>query len=440
MTVVDQVTMFDADPAQDDETPIWEQYLLQRGTEDERRTCPRGTYEAMLLEVRIVRRKDGGFLLRMVSRTVGLGVFLVTWRGLSTDFSDPFDLTEVEVRSLRKFAAGMGVPVPAPAREIVEALQKLVGEQVEAKVSHSPVGIQASLSRPLAPTSTALRVAGRVLMVDGQLMDANGELLDVEGKARIAHEAHALVLEGQQLARRGLATAAAGCHALHASEGWRALGFETLSEYLAQPEVEFSRSEFYRLCAIHQAYVLDGGLAPDVIAGASPTKLELPIPAIEQGVVSAGQAAADAESMTRNDLRVHYRELLGAEPEAAESEPSVSATPAADPESRRRDLEIYVNVDEQRDAAVERLSDEVAEERTRAEAAEERERALRAQLNDLPHQTDLQHMTVAQGLALVLARVMREVGDPRQKRMGKELRAAVQAALDEAREHGLDVD
>jgi hypothetical protein len=37
-----------------------------------------------------------------------------------------------------------------------------------------------------------------------------------------------------------------------------------------------------------------------------------------------------------------------------------------------------------------------------------------------------------------LQRVLDEIGDPKQKRMGKELRAAVQAALEHARNHGLD--
>jgi hypothetical protein len=92
--------------------------------------------------------------------------------------------------------------------------------------------------------------------------------------------------------------------------------------------VELSKSEFERAADIWQTYVLDGGAEPVLLAGASPSKLEVPLPALKQGVVSAEQAAADAESMTRRDLRDHYRALLGTEDDP-------------DPEPERRSAEVW---------------------------------------------------------------------------------------------------
>jgi hypothetical protein len=124
-----------------------------------------------------------------------------------------------------------------------------------------------------------------VVVVDGRVMDEEtGEVM--QGKAAEAFEAHSKIIGGQSAVRAGLNAMAAGCHELRESRGWLALGFETLLEYLAQPDVELSKSEFERAADIWQTYVLDGGAEPGLLAGASPSKLEVPLPALKQGVVS----------------------------------------------------------------------------------------------------------------------------------------------------------
>lgn len=275
----------------DNRSPDWESMRSQLKTSG---TLPRGTYDATLREIALVKRKDtGAWVLRLLARTDRLGRYVVSWRGLSENPADPYDLTDGQVKGLRKFADSLGIPTPAPAEEIIEGLRVMLGQSVTARVVHTPVGQQATLSRGESTITIAPRPA-----------------TDLEGKAKLAHVAHEKVIEGLQAARLGLACAAEGCHALHASEGWTALGFESLSEYLACPEVTLSRSEFYRLVSIWDRYVLNGGLQPMLLQGAGPSKLEVPLPALEAGVVDAAQAVADATTMTRKDLRTHYAALL----------------------------------------------------------------------------------------------------------------------------------
>lgn len=446
LTMVEQIPFEALDDAEQ-RTPAWEQYRKQRGTTDERRTIPKGTYEATLIESTIVRRKDGGgFVIRLVARTDRLGVYLSSWRGLSSDAFDPFSLTDGQVKSLRKFAVGMGIAVPAPASEIVGALVGMYGKPVMARVVHTPIGIQCTFFREGEQNghafSSTFRVAGQVVQVNGHLVDGSGEVVSVEGRARDAYVAHAQLLSGLGEVRQGLVRAAEGCFRLSEQEGWLALGYETLSEYLASPEITISRAEFYRLADIWQSYVLDGGVEPALLLGAGSSKLEVPLPALKQGLVDAERAAADATSLTRRDLRERYRGLMGGDEDSASGDESEPV------ESRRRDVETDDDLQRQRDAIHPDDSDYVgrgpfdgdelvtwAENYGHPEGWAKKAQDLHAKVDRL-----VPTMNAAQTVTATLRRVLSEIGDPRQKRMGRELREAVTAALELAREHGLDAE
>lgn len=462
MTAIDQ-QRFEEIPLEDTPTPAWEAYRRQRGDREGDHVLPRGTFEAELIEADMLRRKDGsGYVLRLVARTIGLGKYVIGWRGLGSNGMDPWDLTESEVKGLRKWAQGMGLPTPAPAREIVAALQAQLGHPVTVKVVHTPVGIQGTFTRNDAAdyVPSTLRVGGRLIVADGHAID-EGDGSVVAGAAADAFVAHTQIVDGVARVNEGLAYAMKGCYDLEKSKGWAKLGFATLNEYLAQPEVTVSRTDFYRLAAIYEAYVLDGGVPAELLAGASPSKLELPIPAIEQGVVSAEQAVSDAESLTRKDLRERYRVLLGDAPAdggqadggaasgpVRESEPPHPRAPVVEALAPDVDVQrLQALADEFRasqhetEMQLQEELDRVAELRTRAEAAEERERQVRAELERLEVLEDAAQIETVVGAAKTIAatlhRVLVEIGAPEQKRMGKQLRAAVQDALALASEHGL---
>lgn len=390
------------DPAA--ETPEWETLRRQHG-DTKANLLPRGTYDATLIEVKPIRRRDTGtWLLRMLARTDRLGRFVVAWRGLSENPDDPFDLTDGQVKGLRKFADSMGIPTPAPAQEIVEALGRMLGQSVTAKVVHTPVGQQATLSREPA----TITVPARPVTVD------------LEGRARQAQVAHEKIVEGQQAANYALACAAEGCYELQKSEGWIALGYESLSEYLASPEITMSRSEFYRLAKIYERYMLEGKVAPIALQAAGPTKLEVPLPALEQGVVDAEQAVADAASMNRTDLRKHYAALLA------------NGEDAPDPD----EPDGVCTAEELADDPAGGTAAATFEGMTAEEWARVYEREL-ARANRADSQTQRLRRSYDR-LVATLQRVLDEVGRPEQKRMSKALRAEVMEVLAAASEHGLD--
>jgi hypothetical protein len=355
----------------DDETartPAWQELrtnLKRKGT------LPKGTFDAVIRDVATVRRRDDrSHVLRVIVRTIGLDRDALVWQGLADgDKEDPFDLTVEQIRGLQRFAERLGINASFAADNLGSVVQGLVdmrdnGEIVQLKVTHTKVGPRTSLYRE-AP----------VIVPAGQVP------ADTQEAAQVAQEAHQKVLDGLHAVNLGLACAAEGCYLLHQSTGWRALGYDTLREYLAAPEVTMSRSMFYALSLIWQRYVLDGGLEPTLLGDAERTKLEVPLPALGKGVVTAEKAVADAASLTRTELEVLYAELCNDDSESSKN----------GKESRRRDVQ-HVPVD------------------------------------------------VARRFVVVLRRVLAEVGAPEQKRMGQDLRGALNEVLELAREQGLDVE
>lgn len=420
----------------DDETqrsPEWESMREQiRRTG----TIPRGTYEATLSNVAIVRRKDTrAWALRMIARTDRLGRYVHAWRGLSDNPDDAFDLTEGQVKALRKFAGTMGIPTPAPAAEIVEALAQRIGKPVVAKVGQTPVGQQVTLTVPKPEGTVEI------------LPPATTDTTQLEGAAADAQVAHEKILEGLQAANFALARAAEGCHALLKDEGWAALGYESLAEYLAAPEVTLSRSEFYRLASIWERYVIDGGLEPTALQSAGPSKLEVALPALEQGLVSAEQAVADASSMTRSDLRTHYEQLQGGDggddtaPTGSEAAADESAAAPSDPEpvddpAGGTDDTGPFDADE-----LIRWAEHYGHPEgwaKKAQALHGKVENLEAEVSRLKHDFPLPDdrvLEVARSLSAVLTRVLHEVGRPEQKRMSKALRGVVVDTLAQASQH-----
>jgi hypothetical protein len=294
-------------------------------------TIPPGTYEAILREVAIVRRKkDQTHVLRMLVCTKDLGRYAIAWQGLSENPDDPWDLTAGQLRGLRRVADRLCVPSLCEGREIVErGIVPLLGQPVTARVVRTPVGQTVTLSRKRQePVHGVDPETGQFYDFDPDADVEPGTEIAIEtvdalpSEAELAHSAHVKLVEGQRGVRLSLALMAEGCHLLHQQEGWKHLGYETLAEYLAAPEIEISRTEFYRGVAIWSAYVLNGGVEPASLQGAGPSKLEVPLPAISAGVVTPEQAVADASSLTRKELQSHYAVLMGGEePEPRKRKP-----------------------------------------------------------------------------------------------------------------------
>lgn len=110
---------------------------------------------------------------------------------------------------------------------------------------------------------------------------------------------------------------AADLYEFHASKGWQALGYETLEEWLAQPDVEMARRTFFSLVETHRELAVQRAIPIEALERVDVTKVQEVLPAIRRGQVDASEALADAEVLSRSDLREKYRAIapLDTEPD-----------------------------------------------------------------------------------------------------------------------------
>jgi hypothetical protein len=89
-------------------------------------------------------------------------------------------------------------------------------------------------------------------------------------------------------------------------ELWRELSYTSLSEFLADPDVEMSRSQAFRFARLWRGYVEELGVPPKRLVGLSPSKLDIALTAVKGGKCGVEEALADAKALTRRDLLGKY--------------------------------------------------------------------------------------------------------------------------------------
>jgi len=141
-----------------------------------------------------------------------------------------------------------------------------------------------------------------VFATGGQALTVEGELV-----TNVAQDQYNRLLEGLNATRLALSAVAQACHDISRDKSWTDLGYESLSEFLASPEITLTRSNFFTMAQIWELYVLDGGVDPQQLAVAHPSKLAIPLRAIGANEVTVAEAIADVETLGARDLREKYQ-------------------------------------------------------------------------------------------------------------------------------------
>ena len=92
----------------------------------------------------------------------------------------------------------------------------------------------------------------------------------------------------------------------HELGGWSILGYTSLQEFLAQPDLGMSRAQFFRHVQMWRYLVVEHEVAPARLAQCDPTKVATVLPAVVRGDADLDEALADTEALARSDLRVKY--------------------------------------------------------------------------------------------------------------------------------------
>jgi len=250
---------------------------------------PDGDHLVTLVEVAVVPRKAGGWWGRFLSETSG-GRQLREMRRLGADPDDAFVLDQAANRKWVEWGQRMGVN-ETDARGVFNALHQLQGHRFTARVTKT------------AHSTTVQHRAFEdvVFATGGQALTTEGEIV-----TNVAQDQYNRLLEGLNATRLALSVVCQACHELSRDKSWTDLGYESLAEFLASPEITLTRSNFFRMAQIWELYVLDGGVDPRQLAVAGPSKFAIPLRALGANEVSVEEALADVETLGARDLREKY--------------------------------------------------------------------------------------------------------------------------------------
>ncbi len=184
--------------------------------------------------------------------------------------------------------------------------------------------------------------------------------------------------------------------AFNEEAGWRGCGYESLGEWLADPDITMQKRSYYRLVgAWREMHVLRKVPVP-TLAQLDLSKVDIALPALKEGKALVSDVIADAEAMGARDMRIKYAAEIEPMPEG-EVEPSGIVDgdePMPDDESP---------------------PDIVVED----------------------YGTEMVPRGVAQTLCLVLENILALYGNPKRKTVSNEMRVQIENALALAHEHGL---
>jgi len=251
---------------------------------------PDGDHLVTLTEVAVIPRKAGGWWGRFMSETSG-GRQLREMRRLGVDEKDAFNLDQGANRKWVEWGQRMGVN-ESDARGVFNALHQLQGHRFTARVTKTA---HSTTVQHRAFEDVVFATGGQALTVEGELV------------TNVAQDQYNRLLEGLNATRLALSAVAQACHDISRDKSWTDLGYESLSEFLASPEITLTRSNFFTMAQIWELYVLDGGVDPQQLAVAHPSKLAIPLRAIGANEVTVAEAIADVETLGARDLREKYQ-------------------------------------------------------------------------------------------------------------------------------------
>lgn len=88
--------------------------------------------------------------------------------------------------------------------------------------------------------------------------------------------------------------------------GWKQLGFESLGDWLSQPEIGMGRSSYDRLIRAWRDLTVVKEIPAEDLADVEPEKAQVVLPSIMAGNVKIDQALADARTLPSRDLKERY--------------------------------------------------------------------------------------------------------------------------------------
>lgn len=127
-----------------------------------------------------------------------------------------------------------------------------------------------------------------------------------EIQAAAAHQAEQAIKATIQQMRSTWVQLAEQLHHFSELQMWRALGYRSFEQWLAGPEIDLSRRTVFYLIESWRELVIKQGVKPEDLQRVEVSKAREILPAVRRGHVDVDTALADAETLSRDDLRERY--------------------------------------------------------------------------------------------------------------------------------------
>ena len=124
-----------------------------------------------------------------------------------------------------------------------------------------------------------------------------------------AHDVHTDIVALRNLAGKTFLQLGAKLSQFKEIRGWTALQHPTFESYLADPDVDISRSLAFKLIRVHELFVIFYECPPDILLQAGYNKLELIGPHVHS--LNVEEWVNKAAALSRSDLREELREKFG---------------------------------------------------------------------------------------------------------------------------------
>lgn len=128
-----------------------------------------------------------------------------------------------------------------------------------------------------------------------------------EARGQLCHDINDRIIESLSQGRVAMLELAHALYDFHQETGWSSLGFAKQEDWLAQPEINITTTDYFRLIRRWRELVVVRHIDTSRLAQLEPSKIDIVMPAIEDNKVSADDALHDAEALGARDLREKYR-------------------------------------------------------------------------------------------------------------------------------------
>lgn len=129
---------------------------------------------------------------------------------------------------------------------------------------------------------------------------------EAEERAEKCYALEEKVKTNLRVGRESLWEVAQALYEFDESNGWSALGYDKLNDWLAQPDIGISRSHYFRLVSVYHEMVVLRQVDAERLKEIEPQKIQIVLPAVKSGKVQLEEALDDAEALGRRDLRERY--------------------------------------------------------------------------------------------------------------------------------------